>query len=251
VLRLFVPRAQFEGDRVRITGAELRHLRTLRLGPGAHLVVFDEAGDEHEVRLERLGGRAADAAVVATHRPVRESPLDLVLAPALLKGAKTELVIEKATELGVRRIVPFRARHAIGCPPAGDRLERWRRIALAAAKQSGRTRVPEIEAPAPLATVVRRDWPGLRLVAWEGEHDTPLVALPAEATAVVVVVGPEGGLADDEVADARAHGFVTVTLASRILRAETAALAAVVLCQHRWGDLSGSGTVLSSPELVR
>jgi len=249
VLRLFVPRAQFEGARVRIAGAELRHVRTLRLGPGAHLVVFDEAGDEHEVRLERLGGRAADAAVVATHRPVRESPLDLVLAPALLKGAKMELVIEKATELGVRRIVPFVARHAIGRPPPGDRLGRWRRIALAAAKQSGRTRVPDVEAPASLAALVRREWPGFRIVAWEGERDAPLAALPVEATAVVVVVGPEGGLADDEVADARAHGFVTVTLAPRILRAETAALAAVALCQHRWGDLSGR--VLSSADPVR
>jgi RsmE family RNA methyltransferase len=127
----------------------------------------DDAGDEHEVRLERLGGHAAEAVVLATHRPVRESSLDLVLAPALLKGAKMELVIEKATELGVRRIAPVLARHAIGRPPAGDRLGRWRRIALAAAKQSGRTRVPELDAPAPLAALVRRDWPGLRLIAWK------------------------------------------------------------------------------------
>jgi 16S rRNA (uracil1498-N3)-methyltransferase len=251
LLRLFVPRAQFEGGRVRIVGAELRHLRTLRLGAGGRLVVFDDAGDEHEVRLERLGGHAAEAVVLATHRPVRESSLDLVLAPALLKGAKMELVIEKATELGVRRIAPVLARHAIGQPPAGDRLGRWRRIALAAAKQSGRTRVPELDAPAPLAALVQQDWPGLRLIAWEGEHDVPLAALPAETSAVVIVVGPEGGLADDEVADARAHGFTTVTLAPRILRAETAALAAVALCQHRWGDLSGSAQALSTAGGVR
>src|SRR5262249_46645338 len=113
----------------------------------------------------------------------------------------------------------------------------------------GRTRVPDVEAPAPLAALVRREWPGLRIVAWEGERDAPLAGLPAETAAVVIVVGPEGGLADDEVAGARGPGSVTVTPAPRILRAETAALAGVALCQHRWGDLSSRA--LSSTEPVR
>jgi 16S rRNA (uracil1498-N3)-methyltransferase len=240
VLRLFVPRAQAEGSRVRIAGAELRHLRTLRLGPGERLLVFDEHGDEHEVRLERLGGREAEAAILSTHRPARESRLDLTLAPALLKGAKMDLVVEKATELGVRRVAPVLARHAVG---QGVRVERWRRIAVAAAKQCGRTEVPAVDAPVPLGDLVRWPWPGLRLLAWEGERDVPLAALPATAAAVVVVVGPEGGFTEAEVADARAHGFTTVTLAPRVLRAETAAIAATALCQHRWGDLSTAAAV--------
>jgi 16S rRNA (uracil1498-N3)-methyltransferase len=235
VLRLFVPRAQADGPRVRITGAELRHLRTLRLGPGERLLVFDEHGDEHEVRLEHLGGRAADAVILTTHRPARDSGLDLTLAPALLKGAKMDLVIEKATELGVRRVAPVLSRHAVG---QGVRLERWRRIALAAAKQSGRTEVPAVDAPRPLGDLVRLAWPGLRLIAWEGEREFPLAATPPAAEAVVVVVGPEGGFAEAEIAEARAHGFTTVSLAPRVLRAETAAITAAALCQHRWGDLS-------------
>jgi 16S rRNA (uracil1498-N3)-methyltransferase len=240
VLRLFVPRAQAEGSRVRITGAELRHLRTLRLGPGERLVVFDEHGDEHEVRLERLGGREAEAAILSTHRPARESRLDLTLAPALLKGAKMDLVVEKATELGVRRLAPVLTRHALG---QGVRVERWRRIAVAAAKQSGRTRVPDVDPPRPLAELVGLAWPGLRLVAWEAERDVPLAALSAAADAVVVLVGPEGGFADDEVAAARAAGFTPVTLAPRVLRAETAAIVAAALCLHRWGDLSTAGAL--------
>jgi 16S rRNA (uracil1498-N3)-methyltransferase len=232
---LFVPSVQRAGPCVRIAGNELRHLRTLRLAPGARLIVFDEDGNEHEVRLERVGARVAEAVVLSTHRPARESPLDLVLAPALLKGTKMDLVIEKSVELGVRRIAPIASRHTLG---ASARADRWRRIALAAAKQSGRTSVPAVDDALPLADFVRAPWQGLRLIAWEGEHEQPLVSLPATAEAVVVIVGPEGGFADEEIADARAHGFTSVTLAPRILRAETAAIAVAVLCQHRWGDLS-------------
>ncbi len=235
MLRLFVPCAQVEGPCLRITGAELRHLRTLRLRPGQRLRVFDEQGAEHEVRLERLGGRVAEAVILATHRPARESALDLTLAPSLLKGTKMDLVIEKATELGVRRIAPVVSRHTIA---QGGRVERWRRIALAAAKQSGRTSVPAVDAPVPLTDLVRAPWPGLRLTAWEGERDTPLGAQPDRAESVVIVVGPEGGFGAEEIDDALAQGFAAITLAPRILRAETAAIAAAALCQHRWGDLS-------------
>ena len=225
---------------MRITGAELRHLRTLRLGPGERLVVFDEQGEEHEVRLERVGGHAADAVVLVTRRPARECTLDLTLAPALLKGVKMDLVVEKATELGVRRIAPIVSRYALA---QGARIDRWRRIALAAAKQSGRTAVPAVESPVPLAEFVRRASSGLRLIAWEGEREMPLASLPSRAEAIVIAVGPEGGFAESEVDEARANGFRTVTLAPRVLRAETAAITAVALCLHRWGDLSTAAGV--------
>jgi len=240
VLRLFVPHAGAEGPRLRLSGADLRHLRAYRVGPGERFLVFDATGAEHEARLERLGGRLAEATILATHRPARESPLDLVLAPALLKGAKMDLVIEKATELGVRRVAPVVSRYTVG---RGVRLERWRRLAVAAAEQCGRTSVPAIDAPLPLPELLRAPWPGLRLIAWEGERDVPLTALPAPAEAVVILVGPEGGFAEDEIAAARARGFRSVRLAPRVLRAETAAIAAAALCQHRWGDLSTAGAV--------
>ena len=240
MLRLFVPGAGAEGPRLRLTGTHLRHLRAHRVCPGERFLVFDDRGAEHEARLERLGGRLAEATILATHRPLRESPLDLVLAPALLKGAKMDLVIEKAIELGVRRVAPIVSRHAVGL---GVRLERWRRIAVAAAEQCGRTSVPPVDAPLPLAELVRAPWSGLRLIAWEGERDVPLAALPARTDAVVILIGPEGGFAAEEVAAARAHGFRSVRLAPRVLRAETAAIAAAALCQHRWGDLSTAAAV--------
>src|SRR5437899_1005883 len=174
VLRLFVPSTQATGGRVCISGSELRHLRTLRLGPGDALVVFDEQGAEHEVRLERAGGREASAVIVATARPAREPRLALVLAPALLKGAKMDLVVEKATEIGVTRIAPVRSRHTIGT----GHPDRWRRIAIAAAKQSGRTAVPVVDAPVPLGELLRQPWPGARVIFWEGERNARLSTLP-------------------------------------------------------------------------
>jgi 16S rRNA (uracil1498-N3)-methyltransferase len=233
MLRLFVPTAARAGAAITVAGAELRHLHALRLGPGDRLVVFDEHGCEHDVVLERLGPRAAEVTIVASRRPTRESPLDLVLAPALLKGSKMDLVVEKATELGVRRIAPVLSRHTIG---RGEHVARWQRLALAAAKQSGRTTVPTVDAPVPFAALLASPWPGLRLFAWEEEGTRGFDALPTGADAAVIVVGPEGGFAAPEVAAARAASFTTVRLAGRVLRAETAAIAAVVLCQHRWGD---------------
>ncbi|HZP42713.1 MAG TPA: RsmE family RNA methyltransferase [Candidatus Binatia bacterium] len=234
MLRVFVPSTEVTDGRVRITGAELKHLRTLRLGRGARLVVFDEAGLEHDVRIDKVWAQAAEATIAATRRPERESRLALRLAPALLKGDKMDLVIEKATELGVVAVSPVVARHSIARRAP---TERWRRIALAAAKQSGRTRVPTVDEPVALAALLAAPRPGLGVVAWEGETTQGLADLPADAGAATLVVGPEGGFAGDEVELARRHGFVTMRLAPRILRAETAAIAAVVLCQQRWGDV--------------
>src|SRR5262249_18422813 len=177
--------------------------------------------------------READGVVVASTRPSRESSLELVLAPALLKGTKMDLVVEKATELGVHRVAPVVTRHAVG---RTGHLERWRRIAVAAAKQSGRTRVPDVDEPVPLATLVAAPWPGLRLVPWGGEVDDRLGAPPARAGAAVPVVGPGGGLPGAGNAPLPAARFVPAPPRPRRLRAETAAIVIAALCQSRWGD---------------
>jgi 16S rRNA (uracil1498-N3)-methyltransferase len=233
MLRLYVPTPPDVEGRLRITGAELRHLRTLRLGPGDRFCVFDERGAEHEVTLEAIGTRDASARVVSTRTASRESPLDLVLVAALLKHDKMDWVVEKATELGVARIEPAATRYAV---VRAGHVERWQRIALAAAKQCGRTAIPVVDPVRPLGEVLRMPRPGLRLLAWEDEDARRVDDLPGPATAVTVAVGPEGGFHPDEVAAARAADFTTVSLGRRVLRAETAAVVAVTLCQHRWGD---------------
>ena len=231
--RLFVPRTSIRDDGVEIGGEELRHLRTLRLAPGDTLTVFDDTGTEYTVRLARIERRTARATI--EHRAVvsRESPLELTLVPALLKGPRMDVVIEKATELGVRTIAPMVTAR---CVAARGHVARWRRIALAAAKQCGRTRVPAIEEPAPLAARLAADWRGLKLIAWEETTERGWDRLPDAVESVVVLLGPEGGFAPDEAARARAAGFEPVSLGGRVLRAETAALVVAALCQRRWGD---------------
>jgi len=233
VLRLFVPVRPAGDGTIRVSGAELRHLRTLRLQPGDRFRLFDESGAEHEVELERVAAREAVVRVVGTSVETRESRLDLHLAVALLKQDKMDWVVEKATELGAVRVLPLLTRYVVG---RGSHLERWRRIAVAAAKQSGRTRIPTVDAPASFASFLARDDHGMGLLAWEDESARRLGDLASDLVRVTITIGPEGGFAPDEVAAARAAGFTTVTLGRRVLRAETAAVVAAALCQHRWGD---------------
>ena len=231
--RLYVPRASVRDGAVEIGGDELRHLRTLRLGPGDALIVFDDSGTEHTVRLERVDRRMARGVIEHSEAVSRESGLTVTLLPALLKGPRMDTVIEKATELGVRAIAPVLTAR---CVAERGHVARWRRIALSAAKQCGRTATPEIAEPAPLAERLEAAADGLRLVAWEEATEPGWDQLPDAVTAVTVLLGPEGGFAPDEAARAQAAGFHPVSLGGRVLRADTAAVVAVALCQHRWGD---------------
>jgi 16S rRNA (uracil1498-N3)-methyltransferase len=185
------------------------------------------------VRLDRVDRRVARGTIQQSVPVSRESGLAVRLLPALLKGPRMDAVIEKATELGVRTIAPVVTAR---CVAERGHVARWRRIALAAAKQCGRTTTPEIVEPAPLAARLADPGDGLHLIAWEEATERGWDALPTAATAVTVLLGPEGGFAPDEVARARTAGFHPVSLGGRVLRADTAAVVAVALCQHRWGD---------------
>lgn len=233
MLRLFVGRPLTPGQTVSVTGSDLRHLRVLRLREGDALRLVDAAGVEYQAVLVADGGREVSVRADCPLAAERESPLDLVLAVAILKGPRMDLVVEKATELGVRRLSPVVTRYTV---TRGAPLERWCRIARAAASQSGRTRVPAIDPPRPLAAVLGAPAADVRVVACEQEHAARLADLPTTASAVTALVGPEGGFAPEETAAVRAAGFLPVSLGPRILRAETAAIVLVASCQGRWGD---------------
>ncbi len=241
--RFFVPASDIADGTASVRGTEFRHLqRVLRLREGDHVTLFDDAGKEHAGVVVSLSPRVALVRVTASTTPRRESPLAVTLYQGIPKGRKMDLVVEKATELGVHTIVPFSSAFSLGASAgAGAKRERWERIAVAAAKQSGRTHVPTIAAPLAFAEVVSAVVEDdLRLLFFEGAGTVPFTALAEPATpprTVAIAIGPEGGFSRDETAAAHDAGFMLVDMGPRILRTETAALVAIALVQARWGDL--------------
>ena len=234
---------------VTLSEEESRHLRdVLRLRAGDEARVFDGGGREFACVVAEAGGRRGAARLEvrgAVEPPSPESPLELSLAVALLKGEKFDLVVQKATELGAARVVPVETRRADvrlrDERDAAKRVERWRRLALEAAKQSGRARVPNVRPPWAFGTFVTSD-PGmdfLQLMFAErgGAGLSELPRREAPPSDVTALVGPEGGWEDEEIELARAHGWHVVTLGGRTLRAETAAITVCALLQHLYGDL--------------
>jgi len=235
--------------RVTLSEEESRHLRdVLRLRAGDEAQVFDGEGHEFACVVREVGGRGEGVRLEvrgAVEPPSPESPLWLTLAAALLKGEKFDLVVQKATELGAACVVPVETKRADlrlrDERDAAKRVERWRRLALEAAKQSGRARVPAVEEPATFAAFVESAWREreARVLFAEG-GGAPLDSLTTTGespSAVTALVGPEGGWEDGEIELARARGWRVVTLGGRTLRAETAAITACALLQNLFGDL--------------
>lgn len=235
--RFLIPAPATVGERLELPRDEAAHARVLRVRHGDAVALFDGAGHSYMARID-VAARGAIAVEVTAVEPDRahESALDLTLAVGLLKSDRIEWLIEKATELGVTRIQPFTSTHTLG-QPSPARQTRWRQIALAAAKQSGRSVIPAIAAPIDLAAVLRQPV-AVRLLLAEQGGQSDLLRLDAGAPASVqLIVGAEGGFTAAELAATRAAGAHLVGLGPRILRAESAAIAALALCQARWGDL--------------
>lgn len=236
--RFFAPPSAFNfGKRtVTLTSDEARHLReVLRLKAGDEVQVFDGEGKEFRAAVSQARREFAELEIrdeIEAMRP--ESPLELTLAVALLKGEKFDLVVQKGTELGVKRFIPLVTRYADiklrDESDAAKRVARWQRIALEAAKQSGRAVVPEVLMPVPFGTVIG-DNSCLMFSEREGQR------LNMDLKTIIAIIGSEGGWSDEELDQARAANVPIVTLGGRILRAETAAIATAALLQHRYGDL--------------
>ncbi|MGH2499227.1 MAG: RsmE family RNA methyltransferase [Candidatus Limnocylindria bacterium] len=224
--RFVVGPGSIAGGRAALDGEQARQIATvLRLEPGERVVLVCE-GDEVEVVLDRVGPRSVEGAVVARGPAPAEPRVRLVLALSVLKGDRTEAVIASVTQLGVAGIAPYVSARSVVRDVGEAKRRRWLRVATEAAETSRRGRVPEI---APLAT-----WPALFdalpapvLVAWEGERQRALADALTATDVISLVIGPEGGLEDDEVTRARERGATTVSLGRRNLRSETAAVAAV------------------------
>lgn len=237
--RFHAPPTAFTEQTVTLTADEARHLRdVLRLKPGEEVYVFDGRGREFRCNVLDTKRDSVELHIETEVEPAKpESQLQLNLCVALLKGEKFDLVVQKATELGVTTVTPLITRYAdIHLRDAADatkRVARWQRIALEAAKQSGRAFVPEISLPVTFEAALDIKALGVMFSERGGDAFESLTG----AGSITALIGSEGGWADEEIDAARARNFHIVTLGGRILRAETAAIAVTVLLQHRFGDL--------------
>jgi 16S rRNA (uracil1498-N3)-methyltransferase len=244
VPRVFVRPEAVDADRVRFDAAEAHHLRrVLRLRPGAIVEATDGTGRLYTIRLAALEVEGGWGTIEARAQPARESPCAITLAQAVLKGDRMSWLVQKATELGVSRIVPMETARVVARPAPGEaRHTRWERIAREAVKQCGRVVVPEIDRPRAFADVTGEiGGHDAAWVCWEGGGQA-LAAAAADAGAPVrllLLVGPEGGFTSEEVGAAESSGARLVSLGPRILRAESAGLTVVALCQFLFGDLAG------------
>lgn len=226
-------------------------IRVLRLRPGNGITLFNGTGAEFPAIITETGQTGVTAQVSQCIRTNRESPLSVLLVQAVCANEKMDWIIQKAVETGVAGIQPVAtARSVISLTPerAGKRLQHWQQIVISACEQSGRNSIPEIMPLLPLSGWLEKQWAGKRdaqngkpeplclilsPAAEKTLHDFPP---PAADTPLVLLVGPEGGFTAEEEAAASVAGFFPLKLGKRILRTETAALAAIAAMQVLWGD---------------
>lgn len=218
------------------------HLGTvLRLGAGARVLLFNGDGREYTARIDSASRKAMTLAVEHAHTPQRESPLALTLVQAIARGDRMDFALAKAVELGVARIRPvFTARGRVRLD--GQRLARkqahWQQVAQSAAEQSGRLVCPRVDAARDLDDLLAEPAPDddtLRLMLAAGA--TRGLAGCGRVARVTLLVGPESGLCEREIDTARRQGWTPLALGPRVLRTETAGMAALAAIQSYWGDL--------------
>jgi len=229
---------------LKIEGDEVRHIRkVLRLKRGDEIVVFNGSGKEYGGTIVEEGPSSVVIMIQNIFSSKTESQLEITLAQSLLKGDKMDYLIQKATELGAKEIIPFFSSRSVPLLEKSRRLKRyhrWERIAVEASKQCGRGVVLKIEPLQDYSEILRTASPdSLRLILWEREGVRLKEALERskEKTKIFFIIGPEGGLSEEEVDQAKRNGFTPVTLGRRILRSETASLCLVSILQYEWGDM--------------
>ncbi|MBI5910083.1 MAG: 16S rRNA (uracil(1498)-N(3))-methyltransferase [Betaproteobacteria bacterium] len=238
--RLYCDLPLSPGAEIVLPEAAARHaLKVLRLQVGDTLTLFNGAGGEYRASLVAVSKREARVRLLEFHAAERESPLEITLALGISAGERMDYSLQKATELGVSAIQPLVTERSVvklAGERADKRLQHWQHVVIAACEQCGRNRVPAV-APvqkfyAYLAAVERNQ----RRLLLSPDAATPLKRVPPAAS-VVLLVGAEGGLAPAECEAAEASGFEPVSLGPRILRTETAPVAALAVLQALWGDI--------------
>lgn len=235
------------GKEVILKGPPLEALRFQQARPGSLVTLTDSEGNDFRGRIVRLSEKEAWVLPFEVFQSPVESPLEVILLQALPEKERMELIIQKATELGVSGIIPFKSEKSISLEEREakqKKAHRWQEIAIKAVQQSRRAKVPRIEAYCSFIEALeycRED--GLKILLWEKEGENlkevlkRFSELGSSFSKTYLMVGPEGGFAEREVEWARKHGFIPVKLGQRILRTETAAIILVGILQYELGDL--------------
>jgi 16S rRNA (uracil1498-N3)-methyltransferase len=232
---------QLTGESTVSLGVEAaRHVsKVLRMRIGDPLVLFDGSGKEYTGVLSSIDKKTVTVDLGPAQTPLTESPLKITLWHGICRGERMDYVIQKATELGVHVIQPvFTTRGVVRLDDkrADKRLEHWRKIVIAAAEQSGRVLLPEVLKPVTLSAALT-DTPPAQAALLLDPRGTATIDSCTATDGLTVLTGPEGGFSEQERDDALAAGFLPVRLGPRILRSETAPVAALTILQHRFGDL--------------
>lgn len=242
----FVESSTLQQPAVAIKGSEARHIKNvLRLKAGDRIRLFDGEGFEYEAIIRRLVANRIEIKVIRKFAATKESPLQIVVAQALLRQRKMDRLLRHLCELGIMQWVPFTCERSVprtGAQHLAARMERWKKIVKESCKQCQRAKLPEIIKTLTYEEVLATAGFGdLKIVFWENEATglNSLIALSAqpEPQKILLILGPEGGFTDEEIATAKTAGCVIAGLGPRILRAETAAIAACTLIQYLFGDM--------------
>lgn len=240
--RCFVDAPLQSGTRVVLPESTANHLaRVLRLREGDDCVLFNGDGHDYAARLAAVGKREVSADVLSANTVDNESPLRILLVQGIARGEKMDLILQKATELGVAGVLPVIAERTevkLDAERTAKRMSHWRSVMVSACEQSGRARVPELGQPAALAQAAAslpRDCTKLTLDPL-GEYSLATLTAPGTPS-IAIAIGPEGGWSPRDREILSAGGFLGLRMGPRILRTETAGLAAIAALQSRFGDL--------------
>jgi 16S rRNA (uracil1498-N3)-methyltransferase len=234
---LFLPPSSFVSSEIIITDEKAHYLtHVLRLKKGQYITLLDGQGRRYHARCVSFSKKEVRVVVVNVQKIAPHSSLSLTLAQSIVRSSKMDLIIEKATELGVNEIIPLITEHTQ--IRKTSKITRWRAIAMSAAQQSSRIFVPEIHAPLHFRDFLCKGYKGIMF--WEKESSGRLKEILKSlrpCASIAVVTGPEGGFTQAEVEMARAYHFLLASLGSTILKAETAAITALSIIQYELGNI--------------
>jgi len=241
----FIEHAQSTGSTLVITGSDARHIKTvLRLKSGDKIGLFDGKGFEYEAKIVDLSSGKVKVSVIRRFPSAAESPVQITVAQGFLKEKKMDGLVRQLSELGINKWNPFIADRSVPRPDKKQlsaRTKRWEKISKEAIKQCKRGCIMEIDDTVSFEEILNLSQTAdLKIAFWENELQPLNAELPRpdrNINKIYVLLGPEGGFTQQEIESARDRGFVTASLGPRILRAETATVAACVLLQHLFGDM--------------